>query len=104
MTYSWSFAAQPGIFADLTEIAHQYPHDKVPTQPSLGLIPCQRYPSDNPDAPDQKDWVRLAAYVRWLNEKSSENVEYKVLYLTRHGLGVHNKKHAEVGTEEWNVS
>lgn len=103
MSSKWTFKAQPGIFVELADIAHEYPGEKVTTQPNLGLIPDQKYPSDDPDAPDQRDWARLAAYVRWLNENSSDNVSYKVLYLTRHGLGVHNKMHAQVGSEAWNV-
>ncbi|CCT69293.1 related to PMU1-high copy suppressor of ts tps2 mutant phenotype [Fusarium fujikuroi] len=103
MSSKWTFKAQPGIFVELADIAHEYPGEKVTTQPNLGLIPDQKYPSDDPDAPDQRDWARLAAYVRWLNENSSDNVSYKVLYLTRHGLGVHNKMHAQVGSEAWNT-
>jgi hypothetical protein len=103
MADRWTFKAQPGVFVELADIAHEYPGEKVTTQPNLGLIPGQTYPSDDPDAPDQRDWARLAAYVKWLNENSSHNVCYKVLYLTRHGLGVHNKMHAQVGSEAWNV-
>lgn len=106
MAAKWSFKAQPGVFVELTDIAHEYPGEKVTTQPNLGLIPGQSYPSDDPDeaASDQRDWARLARYVRWLNQNSSNNVAYKILYLTRHGLGVHNKMHAQVGSEAWNVS
>ncbi|KAF4458153.1 hypothetical protein F53441_4 [Fusarium austroafricanum] len=103
MVSKWTFKAQPGVFVELADIAHEYPGEKVTTQPNLGLIPDQKYPSDDPDASDQRDWIRLAAYVRWLNENSSDNVSYKVLYLTRHGLGVHNKMHAQVGSEAWNT-
>ncbi|RSL72327.1 hypothetical protein CEP54_000858 [Fusarium duplospermum] len=102
MTTRWTFKAEPGIFVEIADIAHQYPQGKVTTQPSLGLIPGQKYPSDDPNASDQRDWARLAAYVRWLNETCPENVSYKLLYLTRHGTGVHNKVHAEVGSEAWN--
>ncbi|GKU00926.1 phosphoglycerate mutase [Fusarium langsethiae] len=103
MAAKWSFKAQPGIFIELTDIAHNYPGEKVTTQPNLGLIPDQSYPSDDPDASDQRDWARLARYVTWLNKNSSNNVAYKILYLTRHGLGVHNKMHAQVGSEAWNT-
>ncbi|UZP35377.1 hypothetical protein NXS19_003193 [Fusarium pseudograminearum] len=103
MAANWSFKAQPGVFIELTDIAHNYPGEKVTTQPNLGLIPSQSYPSDDPDASDQRDWVRLARYVTWLNKNSSNNVVYKILYLTRHGLGVHNKMHAQVGSEAWNA-
>lgn len=100
----WIFKAQPNVFVDIADLEDQYPEGKVTTQPNLGLIPGQAYPSDDPASPDQRDWVRLAAYVKWLNENSPENVAYKVLYLTRHGLGYHNKLHKDVGTVEWEVS
>ncbi|KAM5353829.1 hypothetical protein ACJ41O_000479 [Fusarium nematophilum] len=79
MANKWTFKAQPGIFIELADIAHQYPGEKVTTPPSLGLIPGQEYPSDDPNASDQRDWVRLAAYVRWLNDNSPDNVSYKAV-------------------------
>lgn len=102
----WVFKAEPNVFIDIADLEDQYPDGKVTTQANLGLIPDQRYPSDDPSSSsrDQRDWVRLAAYLEWLNENSPENVRYKVLYLTRHGLGYHNKLHKEVGTVEWEVS
>ncbi|CAM1510372.1 Fc.00g007070.m01.CDS01 [Cosmosporella sp. VM-42] len=100
MTAKWTFRAEPGVFIELADLEGQYPLGKVVTQPNLGLIP-RAYPSDTSNSPDQRDWVRLAVYVKSLNDSSPENVKYKVLYLTRHGLGYHNKKHVEVGTVEW---
>ncbi|KAK7431823.1 hypothetical protein QQZ08_001764 [Neonectria magnoliae] len=103
MASRWSFTTEPGVFYELAELGHLYPGNKVATQPHLALIPGKEYPSDDASSPDQRDWVRFAAYVKWLNENSPDNVVYKVLYLTRHGFGYHNKKHAEVGTVEWDV-
>ncbi|KAF4472728.1 PMU1-high copy suppressor of ts tps2 mutant phenotype [Fusarium albosuccineum] len=102
-TRKWTFKTEPGIFVEVADLANEYPGGKILTQPSLGLIPGQKYPSDDPDAADQRDWTRLAAHVRWLNKTSPQNVFYKVLYLTRHGTGVHNKVHAEVGSHAWNT-
>ncbi|KPM39636.1 hypothetical protein AK830_g6936 [Neonectria ditissima] len=101
MTSRWTFTTEPEVFYELADLGPLYPGNKVVTQPHLALIPGKEYPSDDPSSPDQRDWVRFAAYVKWLNENSAENVVYKVLYLTRHGFGYHNKKHAEVGTVEW---
>ncbi|KAI9147986.1 putative phosphoglycerate mutase [Paramyrothecium foliicola] len=100
MNSKWTFQAMPGVFADLTEFAAQYPRGKVPTQPRLALIP-REYPTDGQEPQDARDWVRFAAYVRSLNRDAPENVSYKVLYLTRHGVGFHNQKAAEIGTELW---
>lgn len=102
MTNRWKFEAVPGIFFDPSPLQTQ-PGDKSSTQPSLGLL-TQIYPSDGQDSSDVRDWTRFMRYVRSLNEKAPENVHYKLLYLTRHGLGFHNIKHAEVGNDEWNVS
>lgn len=100
----WTFQAQPDVFIDIADIQDDYPEGKVSTQPNLGLIPGQAYPSDDLELPDQRDWVRLERYVKWLNGRAAEGVRYKVLYLTRHGLGYHNKLHKEVGHEAWEVS
>lgn len=102
----WNFQDQPEFFTDLAALESHYPNNKVTTQPGLGLLPGQKYSTDkaDKDALDEKDWTRFAAYVRWLNRTSPEKVAYKVLYLTRHGYGYHNQKHAEVGTLEWDVS
>lgn len=104
MASKWRFQAEPDVFVELADLEDQYPLQKVTTQPSLGLIPGKEYPTDNPESSDQRDWVRFEAYVRSLNRNSPDNVSYKVLYLTRHGFGFHNKCHQDVGTEAWNVS
>ncbi|KAK5997481.1 putative phosphoglycerate mutase [Cladobotryum mycophilum] len=97
----WTFHAEPGFFVDLAEVFRQS-RTKVTTQPSLALL-SRPYPTDDhdQDAAHQKDWVRFAAHVKALNRDAPDNVCYKVLYLTRHGLGFHNKKHAEVGPIAW---
>lgn len=51
-----------------------------------------------------QDWPRFAEHVRTLNREAPEGVAYKVLYLTRHGVGYHNQKSVEVGVEAWDVS
>lgn len=103
MTSKWTFQAEPGYFQDLAAVENQAPGTKITTQPQLALLP-RKYPTDSADAEDQRNWVRFAAHVVSLNEDAPDNVAYKVLYLTRHGLGYHNKKHIEVGTAEWDVS
>lgn len=99
----WKFQAEPGCFADLAALAAQCPNEKLTTQPRLALLP-REYPSDGQGAGAATDWQRFAAHVGALNREAPDNVSYKVLYLTRHGYGYHNKKHAEVGTEAWEVS
>lgn len=101
MANKWSFEAVSDVFRDLSEL-QSHPKDKITTQPGLALL-TRPYPSDDQSGDDIRDWARLARYIEHLNESSPSNVSYKVLYLTRHALGFHNKKHAEVGNDEWNV-
>ena len=99
----WNFQAEPGYFADLAALAAQCPDEKLTTPPQLALLP-REYPTDGQSADAVTDWQRFAAHVRALNRAAPARVSYKVLYLTRHGYGYHNKKHAEVGHEAWEVS
>ncbi|QSZ31660.1 hypothetical protein DSL72_001227 [Monilinia vaccinii-corymbosi] len=46
-------------------------------------------------------WERFENHVIKLNNQAPENVQYKVLYLGRHGEGYHNIKETEVGKEAW---
>ncbi|KAG6039995.1 hypothetical protein E4U41_001717 [Claviceps citrina] len=97
----WKFQAIPGFFASHAEIAQQCPLGKFVTQPNLALLP-REYPTDTErPSSDVRDWARFAHHVRCLNRDAPPHVVYKVLYLTRHGYGYHNQKHAEVGTKAW---
>ncbi|GMF66967.1 unnamed protein product [Aspergillus oryzae] len=102
----YKFKLLPEFFVNYHEIARQSPNSKVTTQPSLGLIdqPYSETTNTQPDAEPKKPWERFAAYIRELNTENPDRVTYKVLYLTRHGLGVHNVFEAKVGKEAWNVS
>lgn len=101
----WKFSLEPGYFQDLTALAAASP-TKITTQPVLALID-REYPGpeDTSAAPsaDKRPWVRFAAHVHELNRTAPPNVHYKILYLTRHGFGYHNQKHAELGDEAWDV-
>lgn len=103
MATKWEFQAQPGFFGDLVELARQSPNKKLATQPGLALL-SRENPSDGHIGSGEKDWERFAAHVKALNRDSPDNVSYKVLFLTRHGFGFHNKKHEEVGRIAWDVS
>lgn len=48
-------------------------------------------------------WQRFYHQVQKLNEDSSQDVEYKVLFLGRHGEGWHNAAETYYGTPAWNV-
>jgi hypothetical protein len=74
------------------------------TLPGLGLID-RTYETDvdKNSKDDQKLWKRFRDYVNYLNDQSATTTTYKVLYLTRHGLGFHNSFESEVGRDAWNV-
>ena len=99
----WKFTIESGYFIPFQDLQDASPIGRVTTQPRFGLLP-RSYPSDGDDDPDKRDWIRFRNHVKTLNQDSSTtHVSYKVLYLTRHGFGYHNKKEKEVGTPEWDV-
>lgn len=51
----------------------------------------------------ETQWQRFAHEVRRLNRESGRGVQYKVLYLGRHGEGYHNVAEAYYGTPAWDV-
>ncbi|OGM51024.1 hypothetical protein ABOM_000256 [Aspergillus bombycis] len=103
-TSHYKFKLIPEFFVNYHEIARQSPGSKVTTQPSLGLIdqPYSTPTNTQPDAEPKKPWERFAEYINQLNAESPDSVTYKVIYLTRHGLGIHNAFEAKVGREAWN--
>jgi broad specificity phosphatase PhoE len=98
---NWTFTAQKGYFS----------HDDDPeswefratTRPYLGLL-VREYPTDAGFDPkrEKTQWQRFEHYIRDLNDQDPSVKRYKMLYVVRHGQGVHNVKESEVGREEWN--
>jgi hypothetical protein len=131
MPKRWNFTVVPGFLADYTDPANQNPNGKAITQPGLGLLP-RSYPTDTDTPADagghgepqqkslsvngkdnehavassnpERSWPRFMGYLTHLNHEAPEGTKYKVVFLTRHGVGWHNKKEGEVGTEAWDVS
>ncbi|KAM0281444.1 hypothetical protein ACHAQH_003567 [Verticillium albo-atrum] len=93
----YRFSIQSGYFVDYEEVAAQDPSGKATTQPNLGILD-RPYPDVEIQA---APWENLVSHVTRLNAESKGDVVYKVLYLTRHGLGFHNVQQAKVGTPEW---
>lgn len=48
-------------------------------------------------------WQRFENYVFSLNRQSGRFIQYKVLYMGRHGEGYHNAAETYYGTPAWNV-
>ncbi|MCJ1235013.1 hypothetical protein MMC14_002977 [Varicellaria rhodocarpa] len=66
----------------------------------FGLI-NRTYDTDGPDSQHKTQWQRFGHYVSTLNRQSGRHVQYKVLYMGRHGEGVHNVAEAYYGTPAW---
>lgn len=101
----YDFTLVPGIFENYA--ARPDPKKPVTTEPLLGIL-TQQYPFDDehddaatgPREPSSQ-WSQLARYVRHLNRTGGGEESYKVIYLARHGLGVHNVVMKYVGSAAW---
>ncbi|KAI6088549.1 phosphoglycerate mutase-like protein [Hypoxylon rubiginosum] len=102
VTYKFSYV--PGVFEDYAEIAKLSPNGKVSTQPSLGILEQVYDVPTKESALNEKiepQWVQFANYVRHLNKKHAEGgISYKLIYLIRHGRGIHNVKMDELKASE----
>jgi broad specificity phosphatase PhoE len=97
---TWKYAAQKGFFS----------HDEDPeswdfratTRAYLGLLE-RAYPTDAAFDPkrERTQWQRFEHYVYELNKQGPTEKKYRMLYVIRHGQGIHNVKEKEVGREEW---
>lgn len=67
---------------------------------NFGLI-NRSYPEVS-DGAAGTQWHRFEKQVKALNAKATANVEYKVLFLGRHGEGYHNAAESYYGTPAWN--
>ncbi|PHH54152.1 putative phosphoglycerate mutase [Ceratocystis fimbriata CBS 114723] len=96
----YKFQAVPDIFVDFAPRCAADPSFKVTTQPDLAIID-RSYPGDDEAAAKLQPWERLAAYVKRLNAGAEPGIKYKIVYLTRHGVGDHNAMIRKVGQKEW---
>lgn len=85
-------------------VSSQSRHTNPPPQAkeNFGLI-HQSYPSDTTleNASQKTQWQRFEHYIHSLNKNAAAGVEYKVLYLGRHGQGYHNVAESRYGTALW---
>lgn len=100
---TWTFEAQTGFFSH-----DQDPSDwsfRATTRPQLGLLK-RDYPTDESLTWSQSDspWVRFRHYVEQVNLQASPHTRYKVLYLARHGEGIHNVAERQIGKEAWDTT
>lgn len=72
---------------------------------NFGLL-NRPYETDDAYDPERKrtQWERFQHHVSQLKSQCEPGIQYKVLYLARHGQGHHNVAEGFYGTPEWNVS
>ncbi|CBF77060.1 hypothetical protein AN4653.2 [Aspergillus nidulans FGSC A4] len=96
------FSTVTGIFLQDEESTN--PDNFNYASSNFGLI-NRRYPSDSDssssDAEPETQWPRLATYITYLNATASQGTVYKLLFLGRHGQGVHNVAESRYGTPLW---
>ncbi|KAE8348827.1 histidine phosphatase superfamily [Aspergillus coremiiformis] len=96
-------------YVNYTTVTGYFLQDEATTDPStfdftstnFGLI-NRTYPIDNKKTKNRTPWERFYHQVVELNRRSPPNVDYKVLFLGRHGEGWHNAAEEYYGTPAWN--
>jgi hypothetical protein len=103
--HRFKFQALPEFFFNYSEQAHIDPSYRAVPLPGMGLV-SKSYITDSliESKEPLSQWERFALFVDHLNTQERGSKFYKVLYITRHGLGYHNVFEAQVGREAWNVS
>lgn len=94
---------------DYVAAAALSPGSKLTTPTAFGLVnptPGNYDAAPPPAAAQDIDtsktpWQRFESYVHGLNKSGPASVRYKIVFLTRHGIGYHNLMEAKVGTEAW---
>ncbi|KAF2651523.1 phosphoglycerate mutase-like protein [Lophiostoma macrostomum CBS 122681] len=96
-----NYTVVPGIFQqdDPTTDASTFNF----TASNFGLI-NRTYPSDSAYSgyTRKTQWQRLSRYISSLNHHAHSNERYSLLFLGRHGEGIHNAAETYYGTPAWN--
>ncbi|KIX02793.1 uncharacterized protein Z518_08735 [Rhinocladiella mackenziei CBS 650.93] len=71
------------------------------TATNFGLI-NQSYPTDPANAAFLTQWQRFSLVISSLQAHAPKNVDYKLLFMGRHGEGFHNAAESYFGTPAWN--
>ncbi|KAK6202514.1 phosphomutase [Scheffersomyces amazonensis] len=82
--FTWTFETVPGFFVqadpEKDDLSFRY------TEENFGIT---------------KPWSEIIKEIDNLNKNSSDNIEYKVLFLARHGEGWHNIATAKYSKQDW---
>lgn len=102
---NYEFSFVPGIFVDYVEAAKGCIDSRVTRQPLLGIISrTYNVVDQNPNRGQSMQWPRFSRHIQQLNDNSKDGESYKLIYLIRHGFGVHNHVMQKVGSKAWKVS
>ncbi|KAK8093050.1 phosphoglycerate mutase [Apiospora kogelbergensis] len=107
MNRKYRFTTVLEIFVDYTKDAQTSPGSPatISTYDRLGIIEEKDYDQDSSSSPaSSSQWERLESHVAKLNRESDGHELYKVIYVVRHGRGVHNVVMDAVGPqwkEKW---
>ena len=104
-----AIAGEKYYFHNYTTITGYFSQDAPSTNAStfnftttnFGLI-NRTYPADSNHGDSKTQWERFEHHVSVLNQHSPKNLQYKVIFLGRHGEGYHNTAEAYYGTPAWN--
>lgn len=105
-----SLAAPPNSYINYTTETGYFLQDEASINATtfnfmtanFGLI-NRTYPSDTSlHSHNLTQWQRFRHQVAQLNHQAPRGVQYKVLYMGRHGDGYHNDAQAFYGTPAWN--
>ncbi|KAK8103146.1 hypothetical protein PG984_016292 [Apiospora sp. TS-2023a] len=105
MSRKYKFTTVQEIFVDYTQDGQNSSSSPttIATYDQLGIIEEKDYDQDRKPSSPSLQWKRLESHVAKLNSES-EDVSYKVIYVVRHGRGVHNVVMDAVGSqwkEKW---
>ncbi|OOQ86498.1 phosphoglycerate mutase family protein [Penicillium brasilianum] len=94
---SFKFSTVPGYF--LQDEPTTDPDTFDYSSQNFGLI-AKEYDSEIENS-HETQWQRFTQHITHLNETASPQTKYKVLFLGRHGEGVHNVAERRYGTKAW---
>lgn len=105
MSRKYKFTTVQEIFVDYTQDGQNNNSSSpttIATYDQLGIIEEKDYGHDRKPFPPSSQWKRLESHVAKLNSEGGGDVLYKVIYVVRHGRGVHNVVMDAVGSQ-WKV-
>ncbi|KAK7946149.1 uncharacterized protein PG986_010470 [Apiospora aurea] len=107
MSRKYKFTTVQEIFVDYTKDGQNSSSSPttIATYDQLGIIEEKDYDQDRKPSPaSSSQWKRLEDHVAKLNRECDSHESYKVIYVVRHGRGVHNVVMDAVGSkwkEKW---